>query len=107
MWGCLRQIAKKDCGFDHNPSEKRGLRVGRHVRGSQKRIWRSDPMDLDPRSYGIIDPSLPFCREIHSDHGSGLLFCREIHLDHRSQAPQPAIIQEQDNRFLIVIQCNM
>ena len=74
--------------------------IGRHVRGSQKRIWRSDPMDLDPRSYGIIDPSLPFCREMHSDRGSEtLLFCREGDSDRRSQGRQPAISQEQDNRF--------
>ena len=37
----------------------------RHARGSRKWIPRSEPMDLDLRSYGIIDPYSSFCREIH------------------------------------------
>ena len=58
--------------------------MGRHGRGSEKMDLGSDPMDLDPGSFEIIDPTLSFCREIHWDHRSGPDFCREIQWDPRS-----------------------
>ena len=61
--------------------------LGRHVRGSRKRIPGSDPKDLDPRSVRIIDPTLTVCRQIHWDHRSAFAISQEIHSDPRSKTP--------------------
>ena len=63
------------------------LYVNRHVRGSRKRIQRSDPKDLDPRSVRIIDPTFTVCRQIHWDHRSAFAIRQEIHSDPRSETP--------------------
>ena len=46
--------------------------AARHGHRDPKLDPGSDPMDLDLRSYGIIDPTYIFCREILWDHRSTL-----------------------------------
>ena len=61
------------------------LVADRNGGGSEKMDPGSDPMDLDPRCFQIIDQTMSFCREIHWNHRSGHYFCREIQWDPRSQ----------------------
>ena len=42
--------------------------LGRHVRGSRKRIPESDPKELDPGSVRIIDPTPHF-----ADRSTGII----------------------------------
>ena len=69
-WGFrARRLLGSLCA--HNVRYARELGSTINVRDSQfGGIPRSDPTDLDPGSYGIIDPQSSFCREILWDHRS-------------------------------------
>ena len=62
---CVTSRRRSDFPTEQTFIVKQSWVVVRHARGSRKWIPRSDPMDLDLRSYGIIDPYSSFCREIH------------------------------------------